>query len=331
MLERKVASNPRYKDVQGKLNTGLTVDKLKSITPREYVRRKDEIHYRINKRQLFELYDEYERDQEHFGGDSPVYGGQERTGHTPRIVTHSELAMPEYDKPYLLLDVRPVEDYNRAHLMQARSYPYTMCRRDFMHPDIYKFKNKENTLIILYCDDERISRDVAKTLVDRYDGISVALGNVLPSLSSPLRLIHRGTDNIFLLTGGLHDFALEYPSYIEGDVPNLPSPPQRPKPFAFLLPIGENAEDFEGDDATQRGQRSSRGQRVPLTARSNASRASLRPPLVPMTGRSRMGVRSGGGMRGDDDARSESGMSTRSNFSVAESICSRAMAKKGAW
>lgn len=63
-----------------------------------------------------------------------------------------------------------------------------------MHPEFYSFKNKEEMLIIIYCDDERISQDAAKLFVDR------------------------GTDNIFLLTGGLIEFATDYPSFVEGDL-----------------------------------------------------------------------------------------------------------------
>ena len=73
-------------------------------------------------------------------------------------------------------------------------------RRDQLHPEFYNFKNKEETLIIVYCDDERISADAAKLFVDR------------------------GTDNIFLLSGGLFEFGLEYPSFVEGDLPAACSP-----------------------------------------------------------------------------------------------------------
>ena len=138
LLEKRAPSNPKYKQVMGKLNTGLTVDKLKNITSREFVKRRDEIHYRVNKRQMYELYEEYElADEEHFGGGVDMSALTEGSPgrHTPRIVTHSEVATPAYEKPYLLLDVRPAEQFQIGHLMQARSYPYTMIRRDFMHPE----------------------------------------------------------------------------------------------------------------------------------------------------------------------------------------------------
>ena len=36
--------------------------------------------------------------------------------------------------------------------------------------------------------------------------------------------VDRGTDNIFLLSGGLMEFAAEYPSFVEGELPPSLSP-----------------------------------------------------------------------------------------------------------
>ena len=178
------------------MNTGLTVDKVKFITAREYTRRRDEIHFRLSRNQLYELYEEYEADEHESISESDTGGGGRGGG--PKIVTHTEMARPVYAKPYLILDVREAEAYQRGHLLQARSFPYTLLRRDQLHPEVYQFRNKEETLIVVYCDDERISRDTAKILVDR------------------------GTENIFLLTGGFEEFAAEYPAFVEGEVPEGP-------------------------------------------------------------------------------------------------------------
>jgi rhodanese-related sulfurtransferase len=56
--------------------------------------------------------------------------------------------------------------------------------------ELYNFKNKAGCLVIVYCDDEKESREVAKTFVDR------------------------GTDNIFVLSGGMNEFGSEFPFYI---------------------------------------------------------------------------------------------------------------------
>jgi hypothetical protein len=52
-----------FSSILGILDTGMTVSKLKVISSSEYARRRDEIFYRITKRQLSELYGEYEADE----------------------------------------------------------------------------------------------------------------------------------------------------------------------------------------------------------------------------------------------------------------------------
>ena len=190
-MERRVPKNEKYAHVRGTLDTGLTVEKVKFITAREYSKRRDEIFYRINKNQLYELLNEYEVDE---------YESIAETMHNNlKIVSYSESAGPVYEKPYLILDVREIDYFNDFHVLQARSFPYQLLRRDQMHPEIYRFRNKPETLIIICCEDEKISRESAKVLVDR------------------------GVDNVYLLTGGINEFAYDYPSFIEG---NAPAPPK---------------------------------------------------------------------------------------------------------
>lgn len=176
------------------MDTGLTIDKVKFISNKEFSRRRDEIHFRLSKTELYSLYCEYEQEENEdiIDTDSNIGGG-------PRIVSYSELSTPQYAKPYLIFDVREPDEFNKGHLRQARNYPYTMMRRDQMHPEFYSFRNKEGCLIIICCDDERISADAAKLLVQR------------------------GTDNIFLLTGGIQEFVVDYSAYVEGVVPLPPN------------------------------------------------------------------------------------------------------------
>jgi len=192
-MDRRIPKNEKYSRVQGVLDTGLTVNKVKAVTAREFAKRRDEIFFRITKQQLFELYKEYEADEEfiqHTGNDG-------RPSHDPRIVTYSEDDAPTYEKPYLILDVREPDVFQQCHLLHARNYPYTAARRDYIHPDIYKYRNKAEHLIIMYCDDERMSKDAAKLMVDR------------------------GIDNIFLLTGGIFEFGIDFPVFIEGELPAI--------------------------------------------------------------------------------------------------------------
>ena len=186
VMERVVPKSKKYANVQGVLDTGATVNKVKVVSCKEHTRRRDEIHYRLTKKQLSDLYSEYEQDEYESIRDT----AGDLDG--PKIVSYSESSNPYYEKPYLILDVRQPDAYNRCHLLQARSFPYTLFQRDQAPTELRSFKNKDGCLVIVYCDDERISRDVAKIMVDR------------------------GTDNIFLLTGGLMEFAADYSEFIEG-------------------------------------------------------------------------------------------------------------------
>ena len=93
---------------------------------------------------------------------------------SPKIVTYREDARSTYSKPYLILDVRDKASFERGHLLQARSFPCTLLRRDQIPPELYTFRNQPGNLIILYCDDEKDSREAAKTFVDRGKLISAA-------------------------------------------------------------------------------------------------------------------------------------------------------------
>ena len=191
MMERRVPKNDKFAHIPGRLDTGPTVAKVKFITAQEFARRRNEIFYRLSKGQLYQLYGEYEATDRESMSECHEYGESS----SPKIVTYSEDAEALNSKPYLIFDVREPSEYRRCHLLHARTYPFTMMRRDQVHPELFNFKNKPETLIIIYCDDEKMSCDAAKLLVDR------------------------GADNIFLLSGGLHEFGLLYPSFVEGELP----------------------------------------------------------------------------------------------------------------
>ena len=47
VMERTVPKSAKYANVQSKLNTGLTVDKVRVISAQEYARRRDEVNESI--------------------------------------------------------------------------------------------------------------------------------------------------------------------------------------------------------------------------------------------------------------------------------------------
>ena len=201
-FDKKIVASKKYKDVTSTINSGLTVNKVKNLTANECAKRRQEIFYRLSHNQLSKLFEEYEQDeQEEVRAVASDY--DENRG--PKIVTYHESSQALNQKPYLILDCRELEEYRSCHILQARNYSFTAMRRDQMHPEIYQFRNKEGCMIILYCDDERISKEAAKLMVDR------------------------GIDNIFLLTGGSssHSHPLLY------TLPHIP--PTNPLPKLSLF------------------------------------------------------------------------------------------------
>ena len=268
---------------------------MKFVTAREFSRRRDEIFYRISPSQVYELYNEYEKDEHESIQDTDA-GGNSYGG--PRIVTHSEMASPEYKKPYLLLDVRERAEYEEYHMLQARNFPLAYLRRDQVHPELYSFRNVPDVLIIVYCDDERVSREAAKMMVDR------------------------GTDNIFVLSGGLNEFARDFPAFVEGVLPkHLTTMPAREKSRSarktVLQPILEESKLSSPHLKALQAQYYARS-----SARSpqNSARRSGDSPPISTSRRFSHTQR---------DDRSESGFSRATDISVSESVISRAMSRKG--
>ncbi|ORX82391.1 hypothetical protein BCR32DRAFT_292705 [Anaeromyces robustus] len=101
------------------------------------------------------------------------------------------------DNPILLLDVRNSQDYMQYHIKGAINYPHTYLFRgaNQYSNEIIKYKNKNDKLIIVYDENERLAQKVAQGLMER---------NIL---------------NCFMFSGGLIAMLREYPEYIVGKIP----------------------------------------------------------------------------------------------------------------
>ena len=85
----------------------------------------------------------------------------------------------------------------------ARNYPAMLLNRDKYIPEITKFKNREDKLIVLYDDDERQAVATATTFMQK------------------------GFDNIFILSHGMQRFMMYHPEYVVSTVPlDTLMPPQ---------------------------------------------------------------------------------------------------------
>ncbi|KAE9284043.1 hypothetical protein PF008_g27254 [Phytophthora fragariae] len=214
IMEKRIPQNPRYKNTQSKIDSGSTVNKVRLISHKEFLKRRDETFRRITCRCLADLFGEYEdigsasqpemvarmvkgADGEFSMERVPVDEvNQESCG--PRIVSYEAEEKEDYDPPYLVLDTRTKDEFAANRIHRAKNYPATFLNRDVLLPEMHQFKNQETKLVILYDLDDKTAAQTAHTLVQR------------------------GFDNIYVLTGGLVDYADEFPDHIEG----TPLPPK---------------------------------------------------------------------------------------------------------
>jgi len=93
---------------------------------------------------------------------------------------------------FLLVDLREPEDYNLWRIKEAINFPAPNIGRDKTIPELYRFKNQPDKLIIVYMHDERIGTQYAQLLTEK------------------------GYENTFLLSGGCEQFLEEFSDLCEG-------------------------------------------------------------------------------------------------------------------
>ena len=98
-------------------------------------------------------------------------------------------------RPFLILDVREGELYERGHIALAKSYHHFRLSRAFNYEtkEMISLKNHERSVIVVYDNDETDAARVATTLTQR------------------------GYDNVFMLSGGLRVAAIKYPESLVVD------------------------------------------------------------------------------------------------------------------
>lgn len=56
---------------------------------------------------------------------------------------------------FLLLDLRDPEEYSLYRIKESLNYPAPNIARDKMIPELFRFKNQPDKLIVVYMNDER--------------------------------------------------------------------------------------------------------------------------------------------------------------------------------
>ena len=112
---------------------------------------------------------------------------------TISAVTYATEALGITDNTtFLLLDLREPDDYDMWRVKEAINFPAANIARDKIIPELYRFKNKSEKLIIVYMGDERKGCQAANLFVEK------------------------GYDNVFLLSGGIEQFNEEFHHLVEG-------------------------------------------------------------------------------------------------------------------
>lgn len=93
---------------------------------------------------------------------------------------------------FLLLDLRDPEEYALWHIKESINFPAVNIARDRTMPELYRFKNATDKLIVCYMNDER------------------------QGCSQAALLAEKGYDNTFLLSGGIEKFLEENSDLVEG-------------------------------------------------------------------------------------------------------------------
>jgi len=153
----------------------------------------------------------------------------------PKEETKPFIEREYQDCPYLLLDVRSVEEYDACHIIGAKNFPIAMLSRTMncFSKDILQYRNSPGKILVLYDEDERMAVSAGTTMAQR------------------------GFDNIFVLSGGLKVLSTKLPEgMVTGSFPPTCRPPvkqrrsggDRSARTIHNEPADPKKQRFSGDD-----------------------------------------------------------------------------------
>ena len=216
LLKKRVPKNPKYNQVKSKLSkkTGKTTQEIEIISDSLVTKRKDEKFKRIKGSTLAKLLNETSHSKESIyaladgeeskmgmapddGAESVYSINTMQTGCSAVTYNTEQLGISQ-ETSFLLLDMREECEYDAFHIRESINFPAPNVTRDRIIPELFRFRNKEDKLIIIYMYDERQGVSAAKLLYEK------------------------GYDNVFLLSGGIEEFIMKHETLVEGqNVPDI--------------------------------------------------------------------------------------------------------------
>ena len=207
-LNKKFKSNSKYDHVKSTLKSGKTVKDVEVISDKLVVKRKFENFKRIksstmekllseqtaiNTESIYDLAnDENNEEVKNIPETESVYSLATNISQVSAVTYNTEQLGITSDTKFILLDLREEDEFEKYHIKEAISFPAPNISRDKVIPELYRFRNKEDKLIVVYMKDERSGSSAAKTFYEK------------------------GYDNIYLLSGGIEEFMMAYPDLIIG-------------------------------------------------------------------------------------------------------------------
>ena len=211
--EKKLKENPKYKQISKVVDTGNTIKSNQFMSDQLISKRKSEMFKRVKGSTIIKLIKAAQANQTesiyNLGSGEPNPNKIEEPKDDNQSVASQQTAksnitnvtavtyatdmlgnLSEID--YIILDLREECDYERIHLKDSISFPAVNISRDKFTHQLIMMKNKPGKMIILYHNDER---------------------NGIPFANN---FFQKGYDNVYFLSGGIEEFAKNYPDYLEG-------------------------------------------------------------------------------------------------------------------
>ena len=211
--DKKLKENPKYKQISKVIDTGNTIKSSQFMSDQLIAKRKNEMFKRVKGSTIIKLIKASEAKQtesiynlgngeqnnnqtEDQKEDNQSVASQQTAKSNITNVTAVTYAtemlgnLSEID--FIILDLREECDYERIHLREAISFPAVNISRDKFTHQLIMMKNKPGKMIILYHNDER---------------------NGIPYANN---FFQKGYDNVYFLSGGIEEFAKNFPEHLEG-------------------------------------------------------------------------------------------------------------------
>jgi centrosomal protein CEP41 len=211
--EKKLKENPKYKQISKIVDTGSTIKSNQFMSDQLISKRKSEMFKRVKGSTIIKLIKTAQANQTesiyNLGSGEPNINNQEDQKEDNQSVASQQTAKSNItnvtavtyatdmlgnlsDIDFIILDLREECDYERIHVKEAINFPAVNISRDKFTHQLIMMKNKPGKMIILYHNDERTGIPYANNF------------------------FQKGFDNVYFLSGGIEDFAKNYPDHLEG-------------------------------------------------------------------------------------------------------------------